>query len=170
VIKSAKPSIMPESPEAEELAWDRLEIFRSQIATPKPRQWLKPAIGICILLIVLAVSAYQLFRLRSTQNSRNPDHSVSDTSKARVKAESIAKVQPEYPRLPRKQRVAGTVVLEADIDEKGDVVRAKAISGPDQLRKAAEEALMKWKFKPASVNGIAIASKEQISIVLEPPK
>jgi protein TonB len=87
-----------------------------------------------------------------------------------VRAESIIKVLPTYPTLPKRQRFAGTVMLEADIDENGSVVRARAISGPNQLRKAAEEALMKWKFRPASFNGIAVASKERIPIVLEPPR
>jgi TonB family protein len=174
-VKSAKS---PESPDTEEQAWNRLELFRNQIVVRKPRRWLKPALGIAILIVILAVPAYQLFRLRSVQNpgdraasarglARSPD---LDVSKGRVKAESITKVAPIYPRLPRKQSVGGTVVLEVDITEVGNVVSAKAISGPNQLRKAAEEALKKWKFKPASVNGVNIASKERISIDLEPPR
>ena len=169
---------LPESPDAEEQAWDRLELFRSQVVSHKPHRGLKSALGIAIVVIILAVPAYQLFKLRSNQDSRyraalaggQASSSEPDVSKIRMKAESITKVAPTYPRLPRKQRIEGTVVLEADINEKGDVVRAMAISGPNQLRKAAEEALMKWKFKPASVNGVSIASKEQIPITFEPPR
>jgi TonB family protein len=81
-----------------------------------------------------------------------------------VMAEAIAKVQPTYPLLARMQKVAGKVDLEVEINDKGDVVRAKAVSGPVLLRSAAEEALMKWKFKPASLNGINIASQARISV------
>jgi TonB family protein len=81
-----------------------------------------------------------------------------------VMAESISRVKPNYPVQAIEQKISGIVEVEVDINEKGDVVRAKAVSGPDLLRSAAEEALMKWKFKPASMNGISVSSQALISI------
>lgn len=178
VLTGAKIARLPESPEAEDQAQKRLGNFRSQVVSRESRRGPKPALVIAIVTAILAVPAYQLFKQRLTPNTRNPAASSagqpasleSDVSKGRVRAESIIKVLPTYPTLPKRQRFAGTVMLEADIDENGSVVRARAISGPNQLRKAAEEALMKWKFRPASFNGIAVASKERIPIVLEPPR
>jgi TonB family protein len=178
MIGKLEPDRLPESTDSEELAWNRLELFRSQIVSRKPRRWPKPTLGIAIVVIILAVPAYQLFKLRTTQNpgdragsTRGPaGSSKTDISKSRINAESMIKVAPTYPRLPQSKRVGGTVLLEADINEKGDVVRAKAVSGPYQLRKAAEQALLKWKFKPASVNGVSIASKEQVAIDFAPPR
>jgi TonB family protein len=82
-----------------------------------------------------------------------------------VMAETISRAKPVYPEQAKDQKITGIVELEADINERGEVIRAKAVSGPDQLRGAAEEALMKWKFKPASLNGVNIASKARISMV-----
>ncbi len=85
-------------------------------------------------------------------------------SKIPVMAEVIKKVAPEYPILARMQKIAGKVEVEAEIDEKGDVVRARAVSGPNALRFSAEEALKKWKFKPASVEGVNVPSKARIAV------
>jgi TonB family protein len=81
-----------------------------------------------------------------------------------VMAEIVKKVSPEYPTIARSQKVRGKVDVEAEISEKGDVTRAKAVSGPVLLRDAAEQALMKWKFKPATIDGVNIPSKARISI------
>ena len=81
-----------------------------------------------------------------------------------VMAESIVRVKPVYPEQAKEQKVTGIVGVEIDINELGDVVRAQAVSGPDLLRNAAEEAVLQWKFKPASVNGVNTASKARISI------
>lgn len=81
-----------------------------------------------------------------------------------VAAEAIKRVQPTYPPLARAQNVSGTVEVEADINEEGDVVKVKAVSGPVLLRAAAEEALLKWKFRPASTNGINVASKARVKM------
>lgn len=81
-----------------------------------------------------------------------------------VAAEAIKRVQPAYPPLARAQNVSGTVEVEADINEEGDVVRVKAVAGPILLRAAAEEALLKWKFRPASTNGIDVASKARVKM------
>jgi len=167
----------PANPSQEEQAWDRLELFRSQIASRKPFPWMKSFLLIAVLIVILGIPAYQLFRLRSAEAPTTTDATASvpgttgdapysnlEISQNVIKAERITEVPPLFPRSAGKQRITGTVVLEADISEKGDVVRAKAVSGPALFRTAAEEALMKWKFKPASANGIDIASKERISI------
>jgi TonB family protein len=85
-------------------------------------------------------------------------------SRTAVMAEVISRVQPQYPTIARIQRIAGKVEVEAEVNEKGVVVRAKAVSGPELLRLAAEQALMKWKFKPASVDGVNVPSKALISV------
>jgi protein TonB len=79
-------------------------------------------------------------------------------------SEPVVRVQPTYPTIARMQKVSGIVEVDAYINEKGDVVRAQAVSGPMLLRAAAEEAVMKWKFKPASINSVNIASQARISV------
>jgi TonB family protein len=83
---------------------------------------------------------------------------------APIMAQPITRVQPTYPLIARMQRITGVVELEAETNEKGEVIRAKAVSGPRELRSAAEEAIMKWKFKPASINGINVRSTTRVSV------
>ena len=61
-----------------------------------------------------------------------------------------ARVAPAYPEIAKRMRVEGTVKLEASVDQRGDVTEVKELSGNHTLALAAKEALMKWKFAPAS--------------------
>ncbi len=76
----------------------------------------------------------------------------------------LARFQAEYPALARTQRIDGTVDVEVDVNEKGEAVRVKAVSGPILLHAAAEIAVMKSKFRPASLDGVYTAGKTRISV------
>jgi TonB family protein len=54
---------------------------------------------------------------------------------------------PGYPRLPSGARESGEVQVEISIAASGEVVSAKALTGPDRLRPVAEGAARKWRFK-----------------------
>ena len=97
-------------------------------------------------------------------NTAAPELTAQPRRRTPVLAEIMTRVQPEYPAIARQQRVTGRVEVEADVNEKGDVVRAKAVSGPMLLRGAAEQAVTKWKFKPASIEGVDIPSKARIAV------
>lgn len=75
---------------------------------------------------------------------------LSETTSAL--AASDKKETEEKPKRP----VSGTVRVLVTIDEKGNVISAKAVDGPVQLRKAAEESALKWKFKPTVRNGVPV--------------
>ncbi len=98
-----------------------------------------------------------------------PAKSETLTARTPVPAEIAKMVQPTYPAIARRQRIFGKVDVELEISDNGDVVRATAVSGPLLLRAAAEEALMKWKFKPASINGVNMPSMTRISVNFIPP-
>jgi protein TonB len=51
-----------------------------------------------------------------------------------------------YPIEARRARVTGTVTLEASLDQQGNVIDARVISGPDQLRRAALAAILQWHY------------------------
>ena len=55
---------------------------------------------------------------------------------------------PEYPRRAIEQRVEGDVLLDVSVDERGEVSDARVLSGPDELRKAALEAVLRWHYSP----------------------
>ena len=72
--------------------------------------------------------------------------------------ELIERVEPLYPETARKLRQAGTVVLEAVITSAGtvDEVRVVASAGP-LLDAAALSAVRSWRYRPATLNGRAVA-------------
>jgi len=64
------------------------------------------------------------------------------------------KVEPSYTDVARKASVAGIVIVEAIIDEHGNVDNVKIIKGlPMGLSEEAVEAVKKWKFRPGTLNG-----------------
>lgn len=61
--------------------------------------------------------------------------------------------EPAYPVLARQARVAGIVVIEAVIDEHGNVTGMRVISGDPLLIPAALSALSKRKYEPTILDG-----------------
>jgi len=62
----------------------------------------------------------------------------------------VNKVTPAYPEEAKKERVQGTVIVDATVDVEGKVVEAKVSKGADpRLDKAALDAVRKWTYKPA---------------------
>jgi periplasmic protein TonB len=62
--------------------------------------------------------------------------------------------QPEYPMLAKQARLQGVVQIEAVIDEHGNVVQMKAVSGSGILIPAAMRAVAQWKYEPTYLNGV----------------
>ena len=62
------------------------------------------------------------------------------------------RVDPTYPPLARQTHMQGTVVIDAIVDEQGNVVEAKIVSGPPLLIGSALEAVRKWKYEPTYLN------------------
>jgi protein TonB len=64
----------------------------------------------------------------------------------------IQKVMPIYPTLARISHITGDVVIDAVLDEQGNVTEMKIVSGPPLLYEAALTALSKWKYEPTYLN------------------
>lgn len=60
---------------------------------------------------------------------------------------------PAYPPTARAMRVFGLVAVQVLIDEKGDVISAKALSGNPMLRAASVAAARGAKFSPTKLSG-----------------
>jgi TonB family protein len=82
----------------------------------------------------------------------------------------IKKVQPQYPEAARKDRIQGTVVLEASIDVNGNVEGTTLISGDALLAPSAIEAVKEWKYKPYTLNGQPAKIETQVRVVFTPPE
>jgi TonB family protein len=76
----------------------------------------------------------------------------------------IYSVQPEYPPLAKQTRVWGIVVVNAVIDEHGNVVQARALSGHPLLIPAALNAVLQWKYQPTLLNGTPVAVEMEVTV------
>ena len=70
----------------------------------------------------------------------------------------ISAPSPQYTEIARKARIQGVVIVEAIIDKAGAVTNVKILKGlPMGLDTAAADAVKKWRFKPATLNGKPVA-------------
>jgi len=67
------------------------------------------------------------------------------------KATSLPK--PTYPAAAKAVRASGAVNVQVQVDEKGNVTSASAVSGHPLLRSAAEQAAKQAKFSPTLLSG-----------------
>lgn len=65
----------------------------------------------------------------------------------------VHRVEPIYPDLALNARIEGSVILEAIIDEDGNVNSVKVLSAPRLLDKAAVAAVEQWRYSPVMLNG-----------------
>jgi protein TonB len=85
-------------------------------------------------------------------------------------AEPTYKKAPEYPKVARQIGAAGIVEIEAIIGTDGKVRNAKVTKGNPMLQKAAIDAVMEWKYKPALLNGKPVESPVQIKLNFTPDR
>ena len=64
------------------------------------------------------------------------------------------RVLPHYPA--DAPEVRGSVLVQISTDETGKVIDVKTISGPSELRRAAEEAARQWEFKPTLLSKVPV--------------
>jgi TonB family protein len=56
----------------------------------------------------------------------------------------------EYPRRALETRIEGDVVLDVTVDPQGMVSDARVLSGPQELRRAALESVLRWHYSPGT--------------------
>ncbi len=61
--------------------------------------------------------------------------------------------QPPYPPAARAVRASGSVIVQITVDEKGEVISARAVSGHALLRPAAERTARQTRFTPTKLAG-----------------
>ncbi len=73
-----------------------------------------------------------------------------------LNGKATSKPAPVYPPIARAARVGGTVIVQVTVDESGNVVSARAVSGPPLLQQAAANAARGWRFSPTLLSGQAV--------------
>jgi len=65
----------------------------------------------------------------------------------------LVRVAPDYPVIAAQAQASGRVLLEAEIDEEGNVAKVNVVSGHPLLVNAAVQAVKQWKYSPTVLNG-----------------
>lgn len=69
----------------------------------------------------------------------------------------VRRVEPIYPETARKARLEGEVVLEAIITARGEIEEVRVVRSAGAILDAsAENAVERWKYRPATLNGRAV--------------
>jgi len=76
----------------------------------------------------------------------------------------ISSVMPIYPQIAQLAGVEGDVVVEASIDSSGNVSATKVLAGPMMLRLAATDALRRWKYEPATLDGKPVGTQMTVRV------
>ncbi len=80
-------------------------------------------------------------------------------SEVDVPPKMVKTVEPKYPPLAMQMGLEGSVLVNALISEKGDVIRTEILRGIKNgasLEQAAQNAIKQWKFTPAIKNGVKV--------------
>lgn len=72
-------------------------------------------------------------------------------------------VTPSYPQLAFRANIEGRVSVDIELDAEGKVVSAKATSGHQMLRQAAEDAARRSKFRPTLFDNVAIKARGMLN-------
>ena len=65
----------------------------------------------------------------------------------------VHRAEPAYPPDAVAARVEGTVVVEATVDERGQVLEVRVLRSIESLDQAAIDAVMQWRYSPLLVSG-----------------
>jgi len=115
-----------------------------------------PPVG---LVIGTSSSAPEGFGWRETEPAKPPAPPPAGPVRLHSGIEApqkIADKAPVYPAIATAARIEGLVILEATIDEAGQVVDLKVLRSVPMLEAAAIDAVKQWRYRPARLNGMPI--------------
>jgi TonB family protein len=92
------------------------------------------------------VAVLALCSMLAVPSTFSPAQQEQSESKRKV----ISRIVPAYPDLARRMNVRGTVKLEALVATNGNVKSLQVRGGHPLLTEAAQTAILKWKWEPAS--------------------
>ncbi len=126
-------------------------------------------IAACALLAVATCASALTLHLNVTSTSPSAialsTHSDPRPIPAAEAAEHVlTKVPPQYPPDAKKAHVQGIVILDAVINEQGQVEKLKVVSGPAVLQQSALDAVRQWTYKPFLLDGQPVAVETTINV------
>ncbi len=76
----------------------------------------------------------------------------------------VNRVEPTYPVLAKQTHMQGVVIIDAVVDEQGNVVEAKIRSGPPLLLQSALDAVRQWKYEPTYLNDQPVSVQLTVTV------
>ena len=77
---------------------------------------------------------------------------------------ALVLAKPDYPREARDLNLEGIVIVQVEIDEKGNVTSAKDLcQGPPYLSESSVKAAFQARFSPTTVSGVPVKAKGVIT-------
>lgn len=77
---------------------------------------------------------------------------------------ALSEFRPIYPKMAKEKRIEGSVVMDVLIDETGKVRQVSVIEGLEIFKSSAQDAMKKFLFRPAVVDGSPVAVRIRYSI------
>jgi TonB family protein len=81
--------------------------------------------------------------------------------------ELLKKAAPEYPQEAKSMRSQGTVVIEAFVGTDGRIAHMTVVSGPFDLRQAAQDAVRQWVYWPPMIMGQPRSFDIEIKVIFQ---
>lgn len=102
----------------------------------------------------------RLEQLQLSENAEPPAEGAVTVGGQEAEAETsiprarvLVRTAPEYPREAIEKGRHGRVILSLMIDERGQLIEVRPVSGERSLTRAAERAVRNWKFAPKVIDG-----------------
>ena len=83
---------------------------------------------------------------------------------ARTEPQVVQRIRPVYPSGARTAGLTGEVELMVRVDRTGRVTAAQAIGGRELFRGAAVDAVRQWRYRPAMLDGVPVASETRVVV------
>jgi len=94
---------------------------------------------------------------------RGPLIVVPEIQQARL----VVRVEPQYPALAKQIRLEGTVQIRAVIGKDGTVQSVEILSGHPLLARAAQDAILRWRYTPTLLRGEPVEVETLITVIFK---
>ncbi len=114
------------------------------VSMPKRRLILSTFAVFSALPLVVGITAWQ-FPLSATPQEVNDSPGIEVRSGAN---QILHRPGIAYPAGALEKHISGEVILTANVNAKGEVIDARVVSGPEDLRGPAMQSVLRWHFVP----------------------
>lgn len=119
----------------------------------------------CEALHAHATTLYPGTSLSCKSAEKTPRGAVKTNNSVELIAKIKKKVQPAYPDAAKARLIQGTVELSAIINQQGEVTDLHLKSGPFALLDSAYDAVKRWQYQPAMLNGSPVSVQTKVTVI-----